>query len=73
MKKFIKSSSLVLDLRSTLFDIVDKYNGTSYPVSGDWDTETEAELNDIADALNITKESAKALMIFELGFDESDF
>ena len=62
-----------MNLRKKLMEIVDKYNATSYPISGSWDTETEHEMNAIADALGITLASAKALMINELGFEEDMF
>ena len=73
-KKPIKASfaDRIVDLESILWDIADQYN-TSQPVSGDWDSETIHEMNTIADALNISTGSAKALMIHELGFDENDF
>lgn len=75
MKKMIKASNtkVVFDLGHALMDVVDKYNSTSTPVSGDWATETEDEMYTIAEAFNISAESAQALMIYELGFDPSDF
>lgn len=73
-KKAIKarSANQIVDLESILWDIADRYN-TSEPVSGDWDDETIHEMNAIAEALNISAGSAKALMIHELGFNEEDF
>ena len=60
MKRMIKAnSSIVFDLPAALMQVVDKYNGVSQPVSGDWETETEAEMNDIAESL----------MMYELGFE----
>jgi len=55
-----------------LWEIADRYN-TSKPVSGNWDTETEHELNAISKELGISKQEAKQLMIKELGFDDSMF
>ena len=55
-----------------LMDIIDKYNGTSYPVSGDWDTETAHEQQAIADAFGISLDDAKKVMICRLGFPEDD-
>lgn len=81
MRKVIKSSrrlikadmgDQIIDLLGLLYDVTDKYN-TSHPVSGDWDTEANHEMLTIADAFNISTESAKALMINELGFSERDF
>lgn len=67
-----RSANQIVDLESILWDIADRYN-TSQPVSGDWDDETIHEMNAIAEALNISAGSAKALMIHELGFNEEDF
>lgn len=55
-----------------LLDVIDKYNATSSPVSGDWDTETAAEQQDIADHFGISLEDAKQVMIKKLGFPEDD-
>ena len=55
-----------------LWEIADRYN-TSKPVSGNWDTETEHELNAISKELGISKQEAKDLMIKELGFDNDMF
>lgn len=55
-----------------LWEIADRYN-TSKPVSGNWDNETEHELNAISKELGISKQEAKQLMIKELGFDDSMF
>lgn len=55
-----------------LAEVIDKYNATSSPVSGDWDTETAAEQQDIADAFGISLEDAKQVMIQKLGFPEDD-
>lgn len=73
-KKTVKASfsDRIVDLESILWDIADRYN-RSEPVSGDWDDETLHEMNAIAEALNISTGSAKALMIHELGFGEEDF
>lgn len=73
MKRMIRANSKVMiDLQDVLMEIADKYN-TSHPVSGNWDTETETEMRDIAESLNISEDSAKCLMINELGFGEEDF
>ena len=75
MKRFIKSSSrntTVFDLSDALHDIAEKFV-TSKPLSGDWDSEIDYEVEMIANAFNISTESAKALMINELGFDEYMF
>lgn len=70
MKRMVKAnSSVVFDLPAALMQVADKYNGVSKPISGDWETETEAEMNDIAEAFNISTDTAKALMVYELGFD----
>ena len=55
-----------------LWEIAERYN-TSKPVSGDWSTETEHELNAIAEELGISKYSAQYLMISRLGFSEDMF
>ena len=55
-----------------LWEIAERYN-TSKPVSGDWSTETEHELNAISEELGISKYSAKYLMISRLGFSEDMF
>lgn len=55
-----------------LWEIADRYN-TSKPVSGNWDNETEHELNAISKELEISKQEAKQLMIDELGFPEEEF
>lgn len=55
-----------------LWEIADRYN-TSKPVSGNWDTETEHQLNATAKELGISKQEAKQLMIDELGFPEEEF
>ena len=55
-----------------LWEIADRYN-TSKPLSGDWDTETQHELNAISKELGVSKEEAKQIMIRELGFDEDMF
>lgn len=74
MKRQIKAytAPVVFDLRDGLMMIADRYN-TSDPVSGDWETEVEHEMKTIADAFNISEESAKDLMINELGFGDIDF
>ena len=61
-----------MDKIDKLWEIADRYN-TSKPVSGNWDTETEHELNAISKELGISKQEAKDLMIKELGFDDSMF
>lgn len=55
-----------------VYGIADEYNVTS-PVSGDWDTETEHEQNVIAEALGVSLEDAKEIMIKYLGFSEDMF
>lgn len=72
LTRIVGSYSDWYDLNGALYNIAEKYN-SSTPVSGDWDTETEAELNEIVQTFNITPESAKALMIYELGFTEDMF
>ena len=74
MKRYIKSSKhpVVFDLKDSLMDVIDIYNGQSKPLSGDWETETAHEQQTIADAFNISLASAKAIMINELGFDPDD-
>ena len=70
--KIVGSSTNWYDLNGALYNIAEKYT-SSTPVSGDWDTETEAELEEIVQTFNISPESAKALMIYELGFTEDMF
>lgn len=73
MKRVVRASSqLVYNLPEAVMDVVDIYN-SSTPVSGDWATETEHEMNTIAEAFNVTPETAKAIMINELGFEPADF
>lgn len=55
-----------------LYEVIDKYNATSVPVSGDWDSETADEQRTIADAFGISLEDAKEVMIKILGFPEDD-
>lgn len=55
-----------------LHDLIEKYN-SSTPVSGDWQTETAAEQEDIANEFNISLPAAKRLMIELLGFDIDDY
>lgn len=55
-----------------LYEIAERYN-TSEPVSGDWDTETEHEMNAIADEFGISAQDAKQLMIEYLGFEPEMF
>ena len=55
-----------------LNEIAERYN-TSYPVSGDWSTETEHELNAIAQEFKLPRQLAKKVMIDWLGFDPEDF
>lgn len=54
-----------------LWEIVDKYT-SSTPVSGDWETETAAEQQEIADHFGISLEDAKRVMIDYLGFFNED-
>lgn len=54
-----------------LWEIVDKYT-SSTPVSGDWDTETAAEQQEIADHFGISLADAKRVMIDYLGFFNED-
>lgn len=55
-----------------LYEIAEMYN-TSDPVSGDWDTETEHEMNTIAKEFEISLDDAKELMIEYLGFEDDMF
>ena len=55
-----------------LWEIADRYNSSS-PLSGDWDSETDHEMNAISKELGVSKDKAKQLMIDELGFDEDMF
>lgn len=68
----IKASILTDDQKDELWEIADSYT-TSSPKSGDWNTETAAEQQEIADHFGISMEDAKQIMIDELGFDEGDF
>lgn len=55
-----------------IWDIAEGYN-TSVPVSGDWSTETEHELNTIKNELGISEKQAAWIMIYLLGFDPDEF
>lgn len=54
-----------------IWNIIDIYN-TSVPVSGDWSTETEHELNTIKNKLGISEMQAAWIMIYMLGFDPDE-
>lgn len=58
--------------KAKLDEVIDKYNGVSSPVSGDWETETADEQKTIADAFGISLDDAKEVMIQLLGFDKDD-
>lgn len=55
-----------------MYEIAERYN-TSYPVSGDWETETAHEQQAIADEFGISLDDAMHIMIDILGFDPDDF
>lgn len=60
------------DQMELLYDVIDVYN-SSTPVSGSWNTETEHEQKAIANALDVSLEDAKSIMIDYLGFKEDQF
>lgn len=68
----IKASKLTDEQKEKVWEIADSYT-TSNPKSGDWDNETEAEQKEIAEALGISLDEAKQVMIDELGFEEDMF
>lgn len=51
-------------------EIANRYS-TSRPVSGKWETETQHELEAIADELNISDKDARKIMVDYLGFSEN--
>lgn len=57
---------------NALWDIADRYT-TSSPVSGDWSTETQHELQAIQDELGVDEATAKQYMIDILGFEPEEF
>lgn len=68
----IKASKLTDEQKEKIWEIVETYT-TSNPKSGDWATETKAEQKEIAEALGISLEEAKQIMIDELDFPEDEF
>ena len=56
----------------TLWNIADRYV-TSYPVSGDWSSETQHELKSIQDELGVDESTAQRYMIEVLGFSPEEF
>ena len=54
-----------------LDEIADRYSA-SKPVSGDWSSETEHELNAISNELRVSRQEAIDLMVNYLGFDEKE-
>ena len=71
-KTYSTSRHLTDEEYDVLYDIAERYN-TSYPVSGDWNTETIHEMNAISRELGISKYEAKRLMLDELGFTSDMF
>lgn len=59
-----------LDL-SVIDEIANSYS-TSSPVSGNWETETLYERNEIAETLKISYTEANDIMVKYLGFDQSE-
>lgn len=59
-----------LDL-SVIDEIANSYS-TSSPVSGNWETETLYERNEIAETLKISYTDANDIMVKYLGFDQSE-
>ena len=57
---------------NALWDIADRYT-TSHPVSGDWETETQHELQAIMDELGVDEATAQRYMIEVLGFSPEEF
>lgn len=55
-----------------LWDIANRYT-TSYPVSGDWESETQHELHAIMDELGVDEATAQRYMIQVLGFSPEEF
>lgn len=55
-----------------LYEVIDKYNANSQPISGDWDNETADEQQTIANEFGISLDDAKQVMIEILGFPADD-
>lgn len=69
----IKSAEVIDDAtKEALWDIADRYV-TSHPVSGDWSTETQHELQAIQDELGVDEATAQRYMIEVLGFSPEEF
>ena len=58
--------------REALWDIADRYV-TSDPISGDWTTETQHEMQAIQEELGVDEATAKRYMIEVLGFTPEEF
>ena len=58
--------------REALWEIADRYV-TSDPISGDWATETQHEMQTIQDELGVDEDTAKRYMIEVLGFEPEEF
>lgn len=63
---------LVYDLREGMMEVIENYIHNS-SIDERLESEIEDEMKAIAAAFNISRESAKYLMINELGFEETDF
>ena len=63
---------LTQEQKQLLYSIADRYR-TSIPVSGNWRTETEHELNAICKELGVRKDTAKNIMKKYLGFTDREF
>lgn len=72
MGNYDRSKQLTLEERDALWDVVDNYMGIGPHCLGQG-YELYLECRDIADALDISFEEAKGIMIRELGFGEEDF
>lgn len=72
--EFFEDNNITLTpIEMELVDEIAAKYVTSSPLSGTWETEIDAQLQDIADTLNISKEAAKNIMINYLGFSEEEF
>lgn len=72
-RTFKVNSSLTLnELDLSVIDEIANSYSTSSPVSGNWETETLDERNEIAETLKISYTDANDIMVKYLGFDQSE-
>lgn len=71
--QIINAAEVIDDaIREALWDIADRYV-TSYPVSGDWETETPHLMQAIQDEIGVDADTAQRYMIEVLGYTPEDF